>query len=665
MAEFNSCQNEKWPYKLDYGKELEVSADVLIVGSGVAGCHAAIAAAKKGAKVVAVDKANIKISGSGGSGVDHWHFACTSPCCPISPDEMIEIVKTYPFGVTGETGLGPVCYITCNESYDTLLDLEKYGATIRDVDDEFAGAEFRDEKTKLMFAYDYDGKHTLRVPGVQFKQAMYKGMKSLGVQLFEHVMITSLLTEGGTKGTRVIGATGVDVITGEFYIFKAKATVLATCTPFGIWSYSTEVAGSNRLGGEPNGGSAYALGWNAGAEFTMMEASTGRAVLGGWAPDFGAGASFATWYACTLVDSDGKQIPWVDRDGNILKTVSERYHTRPGQQFFLGTVHPFGMPYEYRGPSMIPDLGKRISEGEYKLPFFADLPSMPEHERRAIWGLMVGNEGLTRYPVYVQYCRAGFDPNEDMLEVETLPAQAMIPSKTPPVRFGPSERFLGFVGGYGGLVFDWDLKTSIDGLYAAGQVIAGGADYSASACSGRFAGRSAAEYSAKSSQYAVTRKQVDIEKERVYAPVTKGNGLEWKEVQFLINKTMQIYCPEYKNEEMLKMGLKWLNDIRNNEAASIYVRNPHELQRALECLERITVGEIIMQSSLLRKSSNRGLDFKRLDFPIMDPPEHQKYITIRLTEQGIESGELPLNYWLLPPNAPTYRENYEKHAKLK
>ena len=147
--------------------------------------------------------------------------------------------------------------------------------------------------------------------------------------------------------------------------------------------------------------------------------------------------------------------------------------------------------------------------------------------------------------------------------------------------------------------------------------------------------------------------------------MTKENGLEWKEVQFLVNKTMQIYCPEYKNEEMLRMGLKWLNDIRNNEAASIYVRNPHELQRALECLERITVGEIVMQSSLLRKSSSRGLDFKRIDFPIMDPPEHQKYITVRLTEKGIESGELPLNYWLLPPNAPTYRENYEKHAKLK
>ena len=515
-----------------------------------------------------------------------------------------------------------------------------------------------------MFAYDYDGKHTLRVPGIHFKQAMHRGMRSLGVQLFEHVMVTSLLTEGGRKGGRVIGATGINVTTGAFYVFKAKATVLATCTPYGLWSFSTEQAGMNKVGGEPNAGSAYALGWDAGAEFMMMEAS-GRGGGGGfrgWAPDFGAGSAFASWYACTLVDADGNEIPWVDRDGNVLKTVSERYHTAPGQKFFLGTPHPFGMPHEYRGPSIAPDLGKRIAAGDFKLPFYADLPSMPPEERRAIWGLMIGNEGLTRN-LYNEYGRAGFDPEKDMLEVEVLPPQAMIMSGPPPVRFGSADRDLGFVGGYGGFVFDWDFKTSLDGLYAAGQVLAGGADYAASACSGRFAGRSAAVYSLQATHPAVDQGQLDSEKERVRSIVRRPEGLEWKEVQFLINKTMQIYCPEYKSETMLSTGLKWLEDIKENEAKHIRAGNPHELQRALECLERISVGRLVMEASRLRESSSRGLDFKRIDFPAMDPPEHQKYFTIKATDGGIESGELPLGFWLLPPNAPTYRENYENHAK--
>ena len=130
------------------------------------------------------------------------------------------------------------------------------GATIRDVDDEFAGAEFRDEATKLMFAYDYDGKHTLSVPGIHFKQPKHRAIRSLCEELCEHVMVSSLLTVGGKKGSLVIGATGINVNTGVFYVFKAKATVLATCTPYGLWSYYTEQAGMNKVGGEPTAGSA-------------------------------------------------------------------------------------------------------------------------------------------------------------------------------------------------------------------------------------------------------------------------------------------------------------------------------------------------------------------------------------------------------------------------
>jgi hypothetical protein len=48
----------------------------------------------------------------------------------------------------------------------------------------------------------------------------------------------------------------------------------------------------------------------------------------------------------------------------------------------------------------------------------------------------------------------------------------------------------------------------------------------------------------------------------------------------------------------------------------------------------------------------------------MDPPEFKKYMTIRKDNGGVKIGELPLNYWLLAPNAPTYEENYRKHCEL-
>ena len=54
-----------------------LESDVLIVGGGIAGLMAAIAAADKGASVTLLDKANTKRSGAGATGNDH--FLCYIP----------------------------------------------------------------------------------------------------------------------------------------------------------------------------------------------------------------------------------------------------------------------------------------------------------------------------------------------------------------------------------------------------------------------------------------------------------------------------------------------------------------------------------------------------------------------------------------------------------
>lgn len=92
MLEYNNIHSKKWPYPVDYEKENEVNTDVLIIGGGIAGSHAAINAAKRGAKVAVVDKAMVIRSGAGGAGVDHWHGALKNPCSRISPDELMEVL---------------------------------------------------------------------------------------------------------------------------------------------------------------------------------------------------------------------------------------------------------------------------------------------------------------------------------------------------------------------------------------------------------------------------------------------------------------------------------------------------------------------------------------------------------------------------------------------
>ncbi|MBW1862483.1 MAG: FAD-dependent oxidoreductase [Deltaproteobacteria bacterium] len=651
----------EWPYPINYGKEIEISADVLVIGGGLAGSHAAINAAKTGAKVVVVDKAPVIISGSGGAGIDHWHDAFTNPASKISPEEVMELGAGQ-MEAAGEFSIGHTQYISCKESYDALLDLEKMGMKIRDEGDEFEDAEFRDEESKLLFAYDYENKHTVRIQGAEMKPILYSELKRLEVEIHDRIRVTKLLTEGGKAGSRVVGATGFNMRTGEFYIFKSKSTILATNAPYRIWIFSTELVGASASHSDPNcTGDGYAMAWKAGAEFTLMERS--MPASGGFRyPSYGTGNAHNTWYACTIVDANGKEIPWVDRDGKVLETVSERYYPAPGQRV---VVHgPSGRLYEFKGATLIPDLPERIKSGEYVLPFYADLPGMPEHERRAIFGLMVGHEGKTRIPVYETYTQAGFDPDRDMLQTNVLPPDVA-------GQFGgwwsgigpPQWRDISF-GGYGGVVVDWDLRSSLEGLYSAGGQLTSVGGCAGSSTTGRYAGRKAAEYAKGVQDSEIDRTQVNENKAQVYAPVERNEGIGWKELKAGICRIMQDYCGEYKSEEILRMGLKWLGSIRESEGARVCARNPHELARTIECFTNITVGEMIIQSCLARKSSSRILGFQRLDYPENDAPEWNKFVTIRLENGEVKAGELPFKYWLLPPNAPTYEENYKLHCSI-
>jgi hypothetical protein len=400
------------------------------------------------------------------------------------------------------------------------------------------------------------------------------------------------------------------------------------------------------------------MAWNVGAEVTLMERSMPRTRGGGFGyPTFSTGGSGATLFACTMVDANGKEIPWIDRDGNVLTTVSQRYRPAPGQKWILRSASGLYLPlpeneyvfYEQRGPvdtSRLPDFRKRVENGEYKLPLYADFPSMPEHERRAIFGLMVGQEGHT-WIVYTNLTQAGFNPDTDLLQSYML------------MSGGPTTwRSVGMV--QGGLVVDWDLKTNLPGLYTAGRQVFGSDNHSNAATTGRWAGAKAADYARQASNPVIDRGQVAGEKVRVYAPLRRTDGVEWKELNAGICRVMQEWCGDRKSEELLKIGLVWLKELREGEATKAYARNPHELMRVLESFTILTVGEMILHACLARKASNKWLHFYRTDYPEVDPPEWDKYITIRLENGAVKTRELPLFYWLKPPNAPTYKENYEK-----
>ena len=385
----------QWPYPNEVGQEEVAECDVLVLGGGLAGCFAAIAAAQKGKSVILVEKGATERSGSAGTGVDHWESACTNPCSQVTPEEIAEAyVEEQDYYSNGIAH-----YITCREGYDRMLDVESYGGKIRDTEDEFKGAEFRDDKTKLMFAYDYKNKFTLRIWGSTFKPALKKELERVGVRIYDRTEATALLTKTVDGKKRGIGAMGMNVHTGKFLIFKAKATILTMSRPARIWLFNSDMMGLSEFRPPQSIGSGHAMGFRAGIEFALMEKSVRGefSAAGRSFPPYGAGNNHNTWYAATMVDARGVEIPYVDRDGNELKTVSERYYPAKGQKFFLKGGVIDNPKYEFRGPETV-DFEELMKRG-YQLPFYADLSRMPEFERKVIWGMMVGEEGNTKIPI--------------------------------------------------------------------------------------------------------------------------------------------------------------------------------------------------------------------------------------------------------------------------
>ncbi len=60
----------------------------------------------------------------------------------------------------------------------------------------------------------------------------------------------------------------------------------------------------------------------------------------------------------------------------------------------------------------------------------------------------------------------------------------------------------------GGFLVDWDLRTSLEGLYAAGGSIFGNGAHSDAATTGRYAGRKAAGYALAAAEPLIDRLQV-------------------------------------------------------------------------------------------------------------------------------------------------------------
>ncbi|MDR1299120.1 MAG: hypothetical protein LBJ84_02570, partial [Oscillospiraceae bacterium] len=119
-----------------------------------------------------------------------------------------------------------------------------------------------------------------------------------------------------------------------------------------------------------------------------------------------------------------------------------------------------------------------------------------------------------------------------------------------------------------------------------------------------------------------------------------------------INRVMQQDCGDIKNVALSNHGLMWLDSIKKHEMQMTYARNPHELARVMEAESRVTVAEIYLHLCLANfRADDEKVSKDRLMF--------NKFIDGELVTTYKEDG-----WWLKPPYAATYPENYAKCRAL-
>ncbi len=635
----------RWPYDVKYGRITHVYVDVLVVGGGLAGSCAAISAARRGACVAVADKGAIKRSGCGGAGMDHWNNLLSNPYSPMSPEENLMKGNT-------DGRMGHRDYIAVKGTWEALQLLKEIGLPIEADLDDLKGAKTIDARTNLYKAYNYRDLIAVKLRGGQYlKPVLYQEMKKQRVRFFERVMVNKLYTEQNEPGAPIAGASGFSLESGEMYVFHAPTVILSCGYSCTIWTFNMEITG-NSWRWDPNEvGEGLSMAWEAGAEIDGMfrNGKEGNPSPFAW-PRFGVGNPHNTWFPCTIVDNNGKEVPWEDVDGNLLTSVEARNMPAPSQEYMGSTISDV---YKHaKTPGLIRDLPERIRNGEFELPLWADLSCMPEEERRSIWGMMIGNEGKTRYTIFDLYTRLGFDPDKDMLMAPIMNPDGYnnggwFHGAPDAARAWRSESF----GMQAQPAVDWNLMTSVPGLFAAGAN--SGLEGSSYACaSGMYAGNRAAEYAAKHPCGEIAHEQVIDMAAKTYAPVKRrqsggdGDFISWKEVWAGSTRVMQQCCAEVKSDSVLRQGLRWIDSIRRTEYQHTFARNPHELARVLECETRLTVSEMYLHGCR-----------KKLEADAQKLPDGT-YVFCRKDGDTVSTRYDAPKYWLLPPYADKYLDNY-------
>lgn len=225
--------------------------DVLIIGSGGAGCRAAIEVSKHNLNPIIISKGLSFKSGCTGMAEGGYNAAFAYVDC----DDNVDIHYEDTLKGGGFINDPKLAKILVEESPERLVDLENFGAMFDrqksgELDQRpFGGQTYR----RTCFQGDRTGHEMIT--------ALKEEVIRRKIKTMDEIMITALIMDEDRK--KVQGAVGLSLKDSKILVFQAKSTILATGGAGQIYPVTSNTV--------QKGGDGFALAWNAGADLIDME----------------------------------------------------------------------------------------------------------------------------------------------------------------------------------------------------------------------------------------------------------------------------------------------------------------------------------------------------------------------------------------------------------
>jgi len=416
------------------------------------------------------------------------------------------------------------------------------------------------------------GSYVLPMPeGHDIKKVLYRQLKRAKISITNRIVSTRLLTDA--EGA-VNGVLGFDCRTADFHVIRAKAVILC-CGAAGRLGLPASGYLMGTYENPTNAGDGYAMAYHAGAELANLECFQINPLI----KDYNGPA-------CAYVTGP--------LGGYTANNKGERF-----------------IECDYWSGQMMWEFYQELEGGNG--PVFLKLDHLAEETIQTIETILHSNERPSRGQFHAN---RGTDYREKMVEMHI------------------SE--IGFCSGHSasGVWVNEHAETSVKGLYSAGDMAAVPHNYMLGAFTyGWFAGVNAADYVADRSHSEANAEQIEREKQRVYAPLFREQGLPPAQVEYKLRRFVNDYLQPPKVTKKMEIGLERFAMIEQ-DIEQIKADNPHELMRAMEVSVIRDCAEMAARASLFRKESRWGLYHYRVDYPKRNDGEWFYHCHLKKDAQG-------------------------------